>query len=45
MQKSSITEQVNYLKNILVDEFHKQKKSLKLNHYDEIIENCYLGDA
>lgn len=50
MAKQNIKDRVNHLKEILVEEARVLSMKnpligLPLNHYDEIFDNCYLGDA
>ena len=50
MEKLTLKDQINYLKSVLVEEARLQQKKnpfvgLPLNHYDEIFDNCFLGDA
>ena len=52
MAKAKLNEKdrIEQLKDILIMEARKQSMSnplrgLPFNHYDEVFENCYLGDA
>jgi hypothetical protein len=50
MEKSTLKDHVNRLKSVLIEEARALSMKnpllgLPLNNYDEIFENCFLGDA
>ena len=50
MEKSTLKDHVNYLKSVLIEEARALSMKnpllgLPLNNYDEIFDNCFLGDA